>query len=625
MKTDKAIKTATKRPLFQDQPPEIIRVLLIEDNPRYDSTVRIMLDTVRGTRFDVVRVKGLPEGLQHLDKGGVDVVLLDRTVPNSQGVNIIDKIYVQAPHVPIIVLTSTEDDELTVEAVQKGAQDYLVKEQVDDTLLAHTIHYAIEKKRIENKLTKYRMHLEKFAERTETLAKENEELKQRITECKQTEEALRESEERYRTFFEQSNDVIFVISRDGKVLDVNQASLDFFGYTREEMWEMKAQELYVDFADRRRFQLLIEQEGSARDFEVRLLKKDGTEMDCLLTATERQADDGSIVGYQGIIRDITGRKRAEEQLRGQALIFENIHDGIIMTDLEGNIMSWNPAAERMFGYYQDEVLRKTIGMLATKVLKGTLRDGRWTGEIDFIRKDGTDGVCETTVIPLRDGRGTITAVIEVCRDITVRKRSEESLQQSYDQLRETLIATVNTLASTIEMKDPYTADHQRRVTILACAIAEEMGLTDDQFDGLRMAGLIHDLGKINVPAEILSKPGRINEIEFSIIRFHPQICHDILRTIDLPWPVAEIVLQHHERLDGSGYPHGLKGDEIMLEARILAVADVVEAMASHRPYRPALGIELALQEITKNKGTLYDPGVVDICVKLFSTKRFTFE
>ena len=348
-------------------------------------------------------------------------------------------------------------------------------------------------------------------------------------------------------------------------------------------------------------------------------------MDCLLTATVRRADDGNIEGYQGIIRDITDRKRAEEQLQGQSLIFENIHDGIIMTDLEGDIINWNPAAERMFGYYQDEVLRKTIGMLATKVLKGTLRDGRWTGEMDFIRKDGTDGVCETTVIPLRDGFGDITAVIEVCRDITERKRSEDSLQQSYDQLRETLIATVNTLASTIEMRDPYTADHQRRVTILACAVAEEMGLTDDQFDALRMAGLIHDLGKLNVPAEILSKPGRINEIEYSIIRFHPQICHDILKTIELPWPVATIVLQHHERLDGSGYPQGLKGDEIMLEARILAVADVVEAMASHRPYRPALGIERAIEEITKKRGILYDPDVVDVCVKLVSSKRFRFE
>jgi len=383
--------------------------------------------------------------------------------------------------------------------------------------------------------------------------------------------------------------------------------------------------LYVDFAGRRRFQQLIDREGAVQDFEITLRTKDGTEKNCLLTATARLTEDGKIVGYQGIIRDITDRKRAEEQLSGQALIFENIHDGIIMTDLEGNILSWNPAAERMFGYYEDEVFQKTIGVLTTKIVKGSLRDGRWTGEMDFIRKDGSDGFCETTVIPLCDENDKIVAVFGVAHDITERKQAEKELQRSYDQLRETLIATVNTLASTIEMRDPYTAGHQRRVTLLACAIAEEMGLTNDQFDGLRMAGLIHDLGKINVPAEILSKPGRINDIEFSIIRFHPQICHDILKTIELPWPVAKIVLHHHERLDGSGYPQGLKGDEIMLEARILAVADVVEAMASHRPYRPALGIKRALEEITKNSGTLYDPEVIDACVKLFTKKRFTFD
>ena len=264
-------------------------------------------------------------------------------------------------------------------------------------------------------------------------------------------------------------------------------------------------------------------------------------------------------------------------------------------------------------------------MLTTKVMEGKLQDDRWTGEIGFIRKDGTEGICETTVIPLRDEGDNIIAMFGVCRDITERKRSEEQLQHSYDKLRETLIATVNILASTIEMRDPYTAGHQRRVTTLACAIAEEMGLSDDQFDGLRMAGLIHDLGKINVPAEILSKPGQINDIEFSIIRYHPQICHDLLKTIELPWPVAKIVLHHHERINGSGYPQGLKGDAIMLEARILAVADVVEAMASHRPYRPALGIKRALEEITKNKGVLYDPAVVDACNKLFTEKHFSFE
>jgi PAS domain S-box-containing protein len=564
-----------------------------------------MLEKVRDARFEVVGAQRLSDGLQSLRDKSIDVVLLDLKLPDSQGIDTFDKVHAAAPDLAIIVLTVTDNDVLALKAVQKGAQDYLVKERVNGKLLEHSILYAIERKHAEEVLKNHRDYLmEQVEARTA---------------------ALRESEERYRTFFEHSKDVIFVTSREGVILDVNQATMDLLGYTREEMMAMQAQELYVDSADRIRFQQLIEAEGAAHNFEVTLRKKDGTKIYCMITARVWQADDGSMRGYQGIIRDITDRKRIETQLREQALIFENIHDGIIMTDLEGNIMSWNPAAERMFGYYEGEVFQKTIGMLTTKVMQGTLRDDRWSGEVGFIRKDGTEGICETTVIPLRDENDNIIAMFGVCRDITERKQSEERLQQSYDQLRETLIATVNILASTIEMKDPYTAGHQRRVTTLACAIAEEMGLTDDQFDGLRMAGLIHDLGKINVPAEILSKPGQINDIEFSIIRYHPQICHDILKKIELPWPVAKIVLHHHERMDGSGYPQGLKGDEIMLEARILSVADVVEAMASHRPYRPALGIKVALEEITKNKGTLYDPVIVDACIKLFTEKNFSFE
>jgi PAS domain S-box-containing protein/putative nucleotidyltransferase with HDIG domain len=334
-------------------------------------------------------------------------------------------------------------------------------------------------------------------------------------------------------------------------------------------------------------------------------------------------DDKKYHAGHGI--DTTEGARAEEDLISQALIFENISDGIIMTDMEGNIIRWNPAAERMFGYYKDETFRKTLSMLTTKITKGALHDGRWIGEMKFIRKDGTEGVCETRVIPLRDTNDTITAVFGVCRDITEHKQAQVDLKRSYDQLRETLITTVNALASAAEMRDPYTAGHQRRATLLACAIAEEMGLTEEQFDGLRLAGLIHDIGKINIPTEILNKPGRISDIEFSIIKTHPREGYNLLKEIEFPWPIAQIVLQHHERLDGSGYPLGLKDGGIMEEARILAVADVVEAMASHRPYRPALGIEVALEEIAKNRGILYDPDVADVCTSLFIEKGFVLE
>ena len=181
------------------------------------------------------------------------------------------------------------------------------------------------------------------------------------------------------------------------------------------------------------------------------------------------------------------------------------------------------------------------------------------------------------------------------------KEKTDGLQQSTERLQKILAGTIRALATTVETRDPYTAGHQQRVSKLACAIAENIELSKEQVEGVRLAGIVHDIGKISIPAEILSAPRRLTDVEFALIKSHARIGHEILRDIDFSAPVAEIVLQHHERMDGSGYPRGLKGDEILLEARIMAVADVVEAMASHRPYRPALGIDKALEEISKNK------------------------
>jgi PAS domain S-box-containing protein/putative nucleotidyltransferase with HDIG domain len=695
------------------------------------------------------------------------------------------------------------------------------------------------------------------------------ELRQRVaeletsdTERKRVEEALIASEARFRTMIEENADGIIIVDREGIVRFANPAV--------EVLFDRKEEELLGTL-----FDFPVVAGGTSEITIFREGRKTAiAEMHVVKTEWENQP------AYLVSIYDITERKRAEEELSAQALVFDNIQDSIIVTDMDGNIIRWNPAAERMFGYYKDEVFQKTLSMLATRFVKGQLRDGRWTGEMNFTRKDGSAGICETTVIPLRDEHDNITAVFGVSHDISDRKRSEEALhrekekyrimaeesplgvsiigkdgyykyinpkfvdifgytledvptgrewfakayadkeyrnqvistwindlkkskhgeprpktfvvkckdgsekiiyfrpltmetgdqfviyeditereqaekllkeseekyrslvthipdvtwtsdsqgnttfispnvkevygytpeeickagdklwfgkvhpddiervtkefaalfskgtpldieyrikrkdgtwiwfrdrsigtyerdgrlyadgvffditerkqaerelQNSYHKLRDTMIATVNTLASTVEMRDPYTAGHQRRVTILASAIAEEIGLTEEQFDGLRLAGLIHDIGKITVPVEILNKPGRISETEFNIIKTHPQAGYNILKEIDFPWPVAQIILQHHERLDGSGYPQGLKDGGIMLEAKILAVADVVEAMASHRPYRPALGIEVALEEITKNRGVLYDPEVTDICQRLFTEKGFTFD
>jgi putative nucleotidyltransferase with HDIG domain len=201
-------------------------------------------------------------------------------------------------------------------------------------------------------------------------------------------------------------------------------------------------------------------------------------------------------------------------------------------------------------------------------------------------------------------------------------RAEASAEEHLTKLQESLDDTIKAIATMVEVRDPYTAGHQKRVAELATAIAREMGLSEEHAHGIHMAGLVHDLGKIKIPAEILSKPGRLIEYEYSLIKTHAQAGYDILKDIDFPWPIAQFVLQHHERLDGSGYPEGLEGEEICLEARILSVADVVEAMSSHRPYRPGLGVDAALQEILRGRGTSFDPQVVDSCISLFKEKGY---
>jgi putative two-component system response regulator len=204
-------------------------------------------------------------------------------------------------------------------------------------------------------------------------------------------------------------------------------------------------------------------------------------------------------------------------------------------------------------------------------------------------------------------------------------QANEALGRTLQELRKTFGGIVKVLTATLETRDPYTAGHQSRVADLARAMATEMKLGKERIEGMRVAGVVHDLGKISIPSEILSKPGKLTEIEFGLIKTHSQVGYELLQPIDFPWPVADIVHQHHEKMDGSGYPQGLKGEAILPEARILAVADVVEAMASHRPYRPALGVDKALEEIDRHRGVWYDPQAVEACLAVFRTKDYKFQ
>ncbi len=326
-------------------------------------------------------------------------------------------------------------------------------------------------------------------------------------------------------------------------------------------------------------------------------------------------------------------KQSEEKYRG---IFENAVEGIFQTTPAGQFISVNPAMARMHGFTSPEEMKTSITDTGKQVFidpedriryrKLLEEQGAVEGyEVQMVKKDGAKIWVSINAGAVKNKEGKIVHFEGITQDITQRKQAEEALKKSLAQLKKANEGIIEAIVMAVETRDPYTSGHQKRVAILAQAIAREMALSEEQIDAIRIAGSIHDLGKISIPADILSKPTKLTDIEFSLIMTHPESGYRMLKDIEFQCSPAQIILQHHERLDGSGYPNGIKGEEILLEAKIIAVADVVEAMASHRPYRPGWGIDKALEEISQNRGRLYDPQVVEACLRLFREKGFRFE
>jgi len=313
---------------------------------------------------------------------------------------------------------------------------------------------------------------------------------------------------------------------------------------------------------------------------------------------------------------------------------ESTADCIAVVDFDGRVNSYNSKFKDLCDLTGDCLEMMDDNQILAHFMSQV------SGPEDFILKVGQiyDSPADEVedYVEFKDGRifrrvslpqilnGAIVGRVWNFRDITELKRSEEELHETLKTLRRALGGTIQAIALTVEKKDPYTAGHQQRVSDLARAIGTEMRLPKQTIDGIRLAASIHDIGKNSVPADILSKPGKLSDNEFGIIKTHPEVGYEILRGIRFPWPIAKTILQHHERLDGSGYPRGLKGPEILIEAKIIAVADVVEAISSHRPYRPALGMNVAIHEITKGRGTIYDAEAVDACIRLVQQKNFKF-
>jgi PAS domain S-box-containing protein/putative nucleotidyltransferase with HDIG domain len=421
---------------------------------------------------------------------------------------------------------------------------------------------------------------------------------------------------------------------DGRFTDVNEAFVEGLGYSREEILGRTGQELGL-FAQPGGQRELAEQRqarGSISARELKVRRKDGTVLEGLFSG-EIIESHGQEVSLTVMI-DQTERKQAEDALRQSEeryrSLFETMAEGVVLIAVDGRLISANPAAESILGLSRSqiadlihdssrwELLRPDGTPLPAKAIAAPLGLAAKDVVVGFARPDGTVSWISVNATPFLDPTGAPEGVVVSFADVTELKHAEQEIRESLATQQAITDGVITALSRSIEARDPYTAGHQRRVGELAAAMAPHMGLGEEAAEGLRVGGLLHDVGKINIPAEILSKPGLLTMLELELIKGHAEAGYEILAAIHFPWPVAAMAQQHHERLDGTGYPRGLKGEQILLEARLLAVADVVEAMASHRPYRPALGLEAAFAEVHAGAGTRFEAAVVAACERVFA-------
>jgi PAS domain S-box-containing protein len=455
---------------------------------------------------------------------------------------------------------------------------------------------------------------------------------------KRAEEGLRDSEEKYRALVENAGEAI-LIAQDGMLKYVNHKTIEMTGYSEQELRSLPFLE-FVHQDDRamvgENYMSRVKGDVSIPRYEFRVIRKDGSikwvVIEAALMTWERKP------ATLNFLADITERIEAEKAWRQAEENFRRSQEdsplGIRIVSAKGETLFANREILDLYGFDHVEELKTTpvkerytpesYAEYQVRKKKRT-RGEEYPSEyqIDIIRKNGEIRSLQVSrKAVLWDGKPQDQAIY---RDITESKKAEVRIRETVASLRKALGGIIQVLSSVSETRDPYTAGHQKRVADLARAIAQELAFPPDRVEGMRVAGTIHDIGKIGIPAEILSKPTHLSEIEYSLIQAHAQIGHDILGNIELGWPIGQIILQHHERMDGSGYPQGLKGEDILFESRILAVADVIEAMASHRPYRPALGIDAAILEIEKGKGVLYELSVVEACLTLFREKGYTLK
>jgi len=466
-----------------------------------------------------------------------------------------------------------------------------------------------------------------------------------ITERRKTEELLKQSEAQYRLLADHMKDQVWLMDLNLKMTYISPSVEKLLGYTTEEVVKLPMYKLLTKRSSQKAMEAFSRKMEKASAvpsskilMELEYRCKDSRIIWIEATFSFIMDENGIPMSILGEGREITKRKQIEESLQKSEENFRHSLDdsplGVRISTVEGETIYANKAVLDMYGYDSIEELKKIpiqdrytpesytqFLIRKQKRLLGELGPSEY--EISIVRKNGE--IRHLHVFRKEifwSGKKQSQVIYE---DISLRRQAEEKLNSILGNLRKSIRTTIQVLGTASEARDPYTAGHQKRVADLARTIATEMGLPQDSIEAIRMAGAIHDIGKISIPSEILCKPTKLTDLEYSLVQAHTQYSYEIMKDVESPWPLADIVYQHHERINGSGYPQGLKGEDILIEARILAVADVVEAMASYRPYRPSLGLQSALTEIEDNAGILYDSKVVDTCIKLFRENRFKLE
>jgi PAS domain S-box-containing protein/putative nucleotidyltransferase with HDIG domain len=583
----------------------VTKIMIVEDEAIVARDIQKSVEAM-GHLVCAVASSG-EEAIQKADETRPDLVLMDIVLKGAMdGVEAAGQVGARFK-IPVVYLTAFDDDEILQRAKRTAPYAYITKPFNDREL-----HIAIE------------VALYKH----------------------QAEAKIRRTEHWLAAVLRSVGDAVIASDKEGRITFMNPMAEKLTGWKQEDAFGKKMTEVLnireeeLENLERHLVEKVITEGLIINLLEDHLLiAKDGTQTPISDSVAPIRSDDGEIPGTVLVFRDITEHKRAEAALRGSEerfrTVFERSTIGNSLTAPDGKLLQVNQAFSDMLGYTIEEMQKLNFAGIThpddipkgQECIRSLLADERTADRFEkrYIHKSGDIVWADLSAMLLRDEQGTPLYLITSIVNITERKRAEEQLRETLESLRRAVGATIKVMAATVETRDPYTAGHQIRSADLARAIAAEMGLPQDKIDAIRMAGSIHDIGKISTPAEILSKPTKLSDLEFSLIKEHARQGYEILKDVESPWPLAEIVRQHHERMDGSGYPRGLRGEAIMVEARILAVADVVESMASHRPYRAALGLNAALEEIEKNRETLYDADVAAACLRLFREKGYQLQ